>query len=217
MSPARRAQRDLRAAVVIAMVTAALMAGPGAAGAHEARRVGDHDVVVGWATEPAYAGFSNHVSAEISHGKEPIKDAELEVVVAFGSEGAETTTDPLPLGPAFDTPGQYLAFIIPSRLGTYSFQVTGMVEGEEFDETFTSGPQTFDDVRNPADAEFPAQDPTRGELSGALDRLTARIEDLRAEVNADEGGNPVAMWIAIGAGVVALTALVLAARKRPPA
>ncbi len=185
------------------------------AGAHEARRVGDRDVVVGWATEPAYAGFGNEVQVIISHGNEPVEDAELEAVVAFGAEDAETTTDPLPLEPGLDSPGEYLAYLIPSRPGTYSFHVTGTVEGEELDETFTSGEDTFSDVSNPSEAEFPAQDPTRGELSEKLDRLSARIEELRSEVAAESGG-PVALWIALGAGgLVALIALLVGARRRP--
>ncbi|MGH2696842.1 MAG: hypothetical protein ACRDIW_07605, partial [Actinomycetota bacterium] len=58
--------------------------------------------------------------------------------------------------------------------------------------------------------------PTRGEIAGALERLTGRIEDLRSEVNAatEEAEDPVPLYVAIGAGLVGLIALALAVRQR---
>jgi hypothetical protein len=176
--------------------------------------VGDHEVVVGWSNEPAYAGFGNEVQVIVSHGAEPVEDAELEAVVAYGDPNSQTTTDPIPLEPAFDNPGEYLGYIIPTRPGTYSFLVTGTVEGDRFDETFTSGPDTFGDIENPTAVEFPEQDPTRGDIAEAVERLTSRVEDLRTELSDDEGGDPLTLWVAIGAGVVALIALVVALRPR---
>lgn len=202
-------------ALTVATIALTATATAGVASAHEQRRVGDHEVVVGWNSEPAYAGFGNEVSVRIMHGNDPVEDAELEAVVAFGGEEAETTTQPMPLEPAFGDPGHYVAYIIPTRPGTYSFQVTGTVEGEEFDETFTSGPDTFNDVQNPADAEFPEQDPTRGEITEALDRLSGRVEELSAQEPAEDEGPDVALWVAFGAAVLALIAIGLAARRRP--
>ncbi len=207
--------RGLARAVAASVIAVAMMWTAGVASAHEQRRVGDHDVVVGWASEPAYAGFGNEVSVRIMHREDPVEDAELDAVVAFGGEDAETTTQPMPLEPAFGDPGHYVAYIIPTRPGTYSFHVTGTVEGEQFDETFTSGPDTFNDVQNPTDAEFPEQDPTRGEIAEALDRLSGRVEELSAEEPAEDEGSDVALWVAIGAAALALIALVLAVRRRP--
>jgi hypothetical protein len=207
-------RRRISAATTVALIVAL----PAVATAHETRTVGDHEVVVGWSNEPAYAGFGNEVQVVISHGRQPVEEAELEAVVAFGEEDSDVTTDPIPLEPAFDSPGEYLGYIIPTRPGTYSFHVTGTVEGEEFDETFTSGPDTFSDIENPTAVEFPEQDPTRGEIAGAVDQITGRIDVLRAEVAAaaEEANDPdpLTMWIAIGAGVVAVIALVVALIRR---
>jgi hypothetical protein len=206
--------RGRRILVVLTLAGGALVLPAAGALAHETRRVGDHEVVVGWSNEPAYAGFGNEVQVVLSHGNEPIEDAELEAVVVYGDPDSQTTTDPIPLEPAFDTPGEYLGYIIPTRPGTYSFLVTGTVEGEPFDETFTSGPDTFGDIENPTAVEFPQQDPTRGDIAEALERLTSRVEDLRTKTSED-GGDSVALWIGIGAGVLALIALILALRLRP--
>jgi hypothetical protein len=209
----RRTRLIARAAIALAGLGAAMLPA-GVAQAHEEREVGELTLVVGWATEPAYAGFGNEVQVIVEQGNRPLEGAELEAEVIFGDPESQTRTGPLPLEPAFETPNEYLGYIIPTRPGTYSFHVTGTAGEQDVDEVFTSGPDTFDDVNNPTDAEFPEQDPTRGELAEALDRLSGRIEQLRAEVAADDDESPVALWVAIGAGVVALIALLLAARRR---
>ncbi|MGH2674606.1 MAG: hypothetical protein ACRDH1_04225 [Actinomycetota bacterium] len=204
--------RRVRAVAVATIAAGMLIVPAGVARAHESREVGDLTLVVGWSNEPAYAGFGNEVQVVVTEtrGERPVEDGELEAEVVFGEGGASTQAT---LDPAFSTPNEYLGYIIPTRPGTYTFNVSGTVGGETIEETFTSGPDTFNDVQNPADAEFPEQDPTRGEIAEALDRLSGRIEELGAQEPADEGSD-VALWVAIGAGVLALIAVVLAARRR---
>jgi hypothetical protein len=213
----RRAIRahGVRAVAVATIAAAVLIVPAGAAQAHESREVGDLTLVVGWSNEPAFAGFGNEVQVIVSEtrGERPVGDGELEAEVVFGEGGASTRVT---LDPAFSTPNEYLGYIIPTRPGTYTFNVSGTVGGETIDETFTSGPDTFNDVQNPADAEFPEQDPTRGEIAEALERLSGRIEELGAQEPAaeEDEGPDVALWIAIGAAVLALIAVGVAARRR---
>jgi hypothetical protein len=130
------------------------------------------------------------------------------VVVVFGADGAETS--PLPLEPAFDDPTHYSAPIIPTRPGTYTFRIAGDIDGEPFDEEFTSGEATFDDVRNPADLEFPVQDPTRGELAESIERLSGRIPSDDAE---EADGSASATWLSGGALILAAIALIASLRR----
>jgi hypothetical protein len=208
----RPRRRGLLAVAVATVALGALILPAGVVQAHESREVGDLTLVVGWSNEPAFAGFGNEVQVIVSEtrGERPVEDGELEAEVVFGEGGASTQVT---LDPSFSTPNEYLGYLIPTRAGTYTFNVSGTVGGETIEETFTSGPDTFNDVQNPADAEFPEQDPTRGEIAEALDRLSGRVEELGAQEPADEGSDP-ALWIAIGAGVLALIAVVLAARRR---
>ncbi len=199
----------LRSVAVATIAAGALILPAGVAQAHESREVGGLTLVVGWSGEPAYAGFGNEVFVSVTRGDRPVEDGELEAEVVFGEGGASTQ---VALDPSFSTPNEYLGYIIPTRPGTYTFNVSGTVGGETIEETFTSGPDTFNDVQNPADAEFPEQDPTRGEIAEALDRLSGRIEGLGAQEPAED--SDVALWVAVGAGVLALIAVVLAARRR---
>lgn len=197
----------MRSLVALAIVGAAslLLATPAAS--HEVRRVGDLEMVVGWLEEPSYAGFKNGIDVFISRRGEPVEDAELTVTVTFGEPGSGASTEPLPLEAAFGEAGAYDTSIIPTRPGTYTFQISGTVAGRQIDETFTSGPE-FDDVRNPADAQFPERDPTAGEIAQRLDQIDARLAE------SGGGSSTLALIIAAVAVVLALGAIGLALRRR---
>lgn len=229
--------RTFRWAIACLLGTATMIVGLALpATAHEEREVGDHTLVVGWLDEPAFAGFKNAVQFIASHGDgDPVTGATLEVEVIFGEADAEERTEPMPLEAAFGTPGEYHAFLIPTRPGTYTFHVLGSLEeGEELDETFTSGEQTFNDVREPTEAQFPAQDPSTGELAEAVSRLQTRLDTAQEQVtgstealaaarsDADAASDAaslarllaiVALVVAAGAGAVAL---VMRSRTRAP-
>lgn len=155
--------------------------------AHEPRQQGDLEMVVGFGTEPAYAGQPNSVQLILVHGGKPVVDLgdTLSVEVSFGDETMELPIEPYFAVGEFGEPGDYRAWFIPTRPGQYAFHFSGTIDGEEVDETFTSGPNTFSDVSNPADIQFPAQDPTTGELAERIDRevprLASAIEDARVE------------------------------------
>jgi hypothetical protein len=153
-----------------------LLAGPAAA--HEERHVGDLDLVVGFGQEPAYSGQPNSVLLLLSRGGQPITDLTdtLSVTVGFGDQSKDLSVAPFFEIGEFGTPGDYRAWLIPTRAGKYTFHFTGTINGTKIDETFTSGPTTFDEVVNASDVEFPVQDPTNGELADRIDREIPRLE-----------------------------------------
>lgn len=188
------------------------------ASAHEHRTIGGFEAEVGWGQEPTYAGVENSIELVLSDASgNPVTDLgdTLKVEVKTGEQTAQ-----FPLVPNFavgagaeGTPGDYRAWLIPTRPGTYSFHFTGTIRGQAVDETFTSSETTFDDVADPAEVEFPAKDPTVGQISDRLDRETTRLGDAtnaaasRAKT-ARDAVNTVRV-LGIVAIVVALAALVL--------
>ena len=210
-----------------AMLLAALLILPAApALAHEGRRLGDLELVVGFGTEPAYAGEVNSVQLIVEHAGDPVLDVAdtLEVEVSFGDGSVQ-----LPLEPAFGSPGEYRAWFIPTAAGRYGFHFTGTIDDEDVDETFTSGPDTFSDVEDPATIAFPAVDaPTTtqlAELIGRVEpRLSGEIEDARAAAlaRAAEVADDVSsaqtfglIGLIVGAlGLVVAVVALVASRKR---
>jgi hypothetical protein len=216
----------MRLALIGGLILAMLViAGPAAA--HEERTVGPFEMVVGFGQEPAYAGQPNSVQLLLSRGGKPVTDLVdgLSVSVGFGDSSKDVAIEPFFEIGEFGTPGDYRAWFIPTRAGTYSFHFTGTIGSTEVDETFTSGPKTFDDVANPTDAEFPAQDPTNGELAERIDREVPRLQSsIRDAKGAAAGAADDAtsartlalVGVVVGAlGVIAGIAGIVSARRTP--
>jgi hypothetical protein len=211
---------------VVGLATVALVVAPSfPATAHEHRAVGDHELTVGWLNEPAIAGFQNAVQFIAAHQDgEPVEEAKLQVEVIFGAEDGAERTEPMPLEPAFGSPGEYRAVLIPSRPGTYTFHVFGTLEaGEEIDESFTSGEETFAEVEDPTALQFPAQDPPAGQLAERIDRVDARLGSVgdaatAAARSARDAANTARILgivgLALAAAALALAVVVLLAARR---
>jgi hypothetical protein len=203
--PVLSTSRGVRWVGTVLLSLALLLILPAApAHAHETREVGPFEVVVGWWEEPAFEGQPNGPEITIMRDGEPVleDDVELEVELSFGEQAASYE-----LEPAFGEDGNYNSVLVPTRAGTYEFHFTGTVQGEEIDEVFTSGPETFSDIEDPASIAFPVADPSTADLSERLERETVR---LASDVEANSGSDTLARTLSIVALVGALAAIAIA-------
>ena len=164
-------------ATTLAGLLIPLLASP--ASAHEERTVGKYHFVVGFGDEPTYAGEKNSVILLLSDANDkPVTDLTdtLKVAVSTGTaEPLQLSMEPNFEVGEFGTPGDYRAWFIPTTPGAYSFHFTGTIKGQKVDQTFKSGPQTFSDIDDPAQVQYPVKQPTGGQLATRADRETARI------------------------------------------
>lgn len=210
------------ARLAAAALGTALLVGPmaGSALSHERRTVGTVQMVVGWLNEPAYAGFLNAVQLRVSDEAGPITDVGegMKVEVSFGDQ----KVGPLALRAAFGSPGEYRSAMVPSRPGTYTFRFVGTVRDQQIDQSFTSSEKTFDSPKETADIEFPAKDPSRGQLASRVERIEPRIDEVRtvASSEADDAKSAAsrATVLAVVGLVVGAAGLAfgLSARRRRP-
>jgi hypothetical protein len=166
-----------RSAVVVAVLAVLLVPLLAAsASAHGEHKVDNYTVEVGFGTEPAYAGVTNSVQLIISNNGRPVTDAKgLKVAVTTGdAEPREMVLQPY-FGADFGEPGDYRAFFIPTAPGPYTFKVTGALGGKKVDQSYTSGKDGFDEVTDPAEAQYPVQQPSGSQLTTRLDRETTRL------------------------------------------
>ena len=165
--------RIARAAV--GCVAAALVAAflPLVASAHEHREIvnGQYEVTIGFIEEPAFAGEQNGLWVEFvslaapaatpeavgaeaggEHGGTPVEGlvGAIQAEVIFGDQRM-----PLELTPAFGEPGVYHGIFFPTQPGDYTFRLFGDLQGNQIDESFTSAPEGFDAVQDPAPLQFP--------------------------------------------------------------
>jgi hypothetical protein len=195
-------RRKLAAVFVTSVLTGLLLvvvASPAAA--HTTKKVGAYDFVVGWGSEPAYAGLLNSVQlvlTKLSDGKPVVNlGTSLTVTVIYGSQKM-----PLALAPTFDpdtgfgTPGDYRAWLFPTAPGNYTFHFTGKIGTQAVDESFTSGPTTFATVEDPMNAQFPVKAPNAVQLSQRLDTVLPR---LKSTSSSSSGRTYGIIGIAVGA------------------
>lgn len=208
---------SVRRGGVIALAVTALLMTASLASAHESREVGPYEFVVGWSDEPAFANQPNGPEVTITDAKgDPVVEGvELEVEITFGDESMTAEMEPAFVVGVFGEPGNYNTDIFPTRPGTWVFHFTGTVEGEEIDEEFTSGPETFNDVEDPATTAFPIADPNNAELADRLEQESAELA--AAADDASSAGTLALIAIVVG-GVALLAGLTLgglALRRRP--
>jgi hypothetical protein len=211
-------KRTPAAAAVLAVLLVPLLAVP--ASAHGEHKVANYTFVVGFGTEPAYAGETNSVQLMISNGGKPVTDAKgLKAAVSTGdADPKEMALQPY-FGQGWGEPGDYRAFFIPTAPGAYTFRITGTLGGKKIDKSYTSVKHGFDEVTDPAEVQYPVQEPTGAQVTTRLDRESARLNAaLAAEREAadDEvaGARRLAtiglavgalgLLAAVGVGVVAL-------------
>jgi len=175
----------------------------GAASAHDRKSVGRLVLTIGWEDEPALAGFRNAIEVAVADAAgAPVADpASLTVDVSFGGDRVT-----LPLRPAGRQPGRYRALLIPTRAGAYTFRVSGTVGQQTIDLSSPCSDRTFECVADAADLQFPAKDPTTGQLAERMSRGLPRGEEAASHA-------ATARVVAFAALAIAVAALVVAVRR----
>jgi hypothetical protein len=185
-----------RRTVVLALLGLLLILPPSAE-AHVTKASGPFRVTFGWGVEPPIAGFPNYVDVAVADASgAPVSGAKLQAEVSFGK-----STETLSLVPA-DEGGGVRADIVPTRPGTYAFQITGTVKGKPVDVAASCSEGTFECVTPASDVEFPVKDPSVGEIAQRVSRALPRAEN--------SGGSDSAEGIAIAAIIISALALATA-------
>ena len=186
-----------------------MLAAAATASAHERKTAGPYTLTIGWGDEPAFTGFRNAIEVDVvetASGAVPdLTTATLTVDVSFADQHVT-----LPLRPVFRQPGKLRAFLVPTRAGTYSFHFAGTINGLTVEATSTCSDTTFACVADVGAIQFPAKDPSAGQLAERMDRALPRAEGASTAA-------ATARTIAIGALVIAALALAVAVRSRKAA
>jgi hypothetical protein len=209
--------------------------------AHEDREIEGYHLTVGFMEEPAFEGARNAVSLEVmkapeaaahAHGENPQSNpsapaehshAEAALAPVEGLESTlqvEVTHIPtgvskvMPLRPVFGEPGHYAADLIPTAPGQYRFRFFGAVEGMNIDETFESGPDTFDNIQEAEALQFPEPLPAVREIEGAVRGTQATAQE--AQDTASSASTLGIIGIVLGAvGIMSgISGMVLSMRRR---
>jgi hypothetical protein len=191
--------------------------------AHESRAVGNYELVVGFIGEPAFAYEKSGLEFFVTHYPQGVpaegEHAEGEGPEGTPVEGLEETleaeiiagggaaTKPLPIEASFGQPGAYESHLIITDPGEYTFRIFGEIEGQQIDESFTSGPETFGPLEDPQDIQFPellAAPAVEGESGSESASSESSSSDDTARILGIVG--IIVGVVGLGAGVIAVAA-----------
>ena len=197
--------------------TGLLVAAP--AFAHTEKDAGPYKLLFGWRDEPAYTGSLNAVQLFVhdASGKaiDDLGTKGLTLVVSTGSGATAKSSSPLALTSAFDpdsglgTHGEFDSPLLPTGPGTYTFHITGDINGTAVDVSATSSDTTFADVTDPTAIEFPVQAQTVPQLSSAITTLQGRVASAQsAAASAKSSANSARAFgiVGIALAIVAIVA-----------
>lgn len=169
----KRSLRGLGLAVALALVSSAPFAGPPAR-AHSDVDVGPYEFVIGWRVEPPAVGVLNGLDLGISwHANGTAVLSAHQDLTATVTKGARSTSPPL--RPQFEMPGWYTFDLIPTEPGDYSVRIRGNLDGTAVDFTVP-----IEEVSPASEIEFPAANPTPGDLQGQVIALQGQLTILLA-------------------------------------
>ena len=170
--------------------------------AHEEREVAGYTVEVGFLAEPVFVGDRSGLELLVHKGDAGVEGLEKTIKAEVTKDGQ---TRQLELAAREDDPGAYESVFIPTVAGQYTFHLTGTLEGNAIDESFTSSATGFDEVQESSAGQFPVQFPSEAQL--ANDVQTAKDASSQVTIALVLGG------VGLLVGVVAL-GVALAGRRR---
>ncbi len=146
-------------AVLAAAGLTAIVAGT--ATAHEKRTVAGYDMEVGFINEPVYVGDKSGLEFFVHKGDTMVEGLEKTLTAQVIYQGQSRD---LPISARDGDPGAYESAFIPTAAGPYTFHIKGTIEAATIDESFTSSPTGFDEVKDQATGQFPVQFPSEADL-----------------------------------------------------
>lgn len=159
------------AALVFVLVIASIFgfwAAGGTAQAHGHTSVGDYSLVIGFHNEPAYQGEPNGLDLFVTNSKtnENVTglSSTLKVEIIYGQSRKE-----LELEPQWGREGAYIAYVLPTEAGNYTWHIFGSIKDTPVDVSMTSGPKTFGAVQPKSAVTFPGTEPSATELQQQIE------------------------------------------------
>jgi len=168
--------RVLAAMATIAIVASSFVFTSNVALGHERRAVGPYTFVVGWLNEPAYVNLLNSLDLTVTetNGAKAVEglDKTLKADLAIGGS---TTAQPLTLAARFGLPGKYSGYVMPTKVGDYTFHITGTIGTMNIDEKFESGPGRFGSIESTDSLQYPQKVVANSDLATRLDQLQTLV------------------------------------------
>lgn len=168
--------RAVATMAALAVVVSSFALNANVALGHERRTVGPYTFVVGWINEPAYINLLNSLDLTVTEtsGAKPVEglDKTLKADLTYGGT---SQAQPLTIAARFGQPGHYTGYVVPTKVGDYTFHITGTVGTMSVDEKFESGPGRFGSIESTDPLQYPSKLVSNADLAARLDSLQTLV------------------------------------------
>ena len=152
---------------------------------HTEIQVGNYTIEAGWIEEPPLLNNLNDIVILVFENDNPVRNAlkDLSISINYGGLGKK-----LNFVPSEASPGQYLADIIPSQLGTYSLNLKGTIGTQNINNDIQ-----IEDIEDANKLTFPlvsAEDSSENienigkQIAPLMKDLSNQIDESTQEINA---------------------------------
>ena len=162
---------------------------------------------MGFNQEPALQGNLNGLYLSVTNSKtnKPVTGlgSTLKAEIQFG-----TAKRTLALEPQEGQDGVYIAWVVPTDVGPYTWRVFGTIEGNAVDVSATSGPDSFDEVQPQSALSFPGTASAAGTAAASVD-VSKQLIAVRDQADSAASAASTARWIALVAVALGIVGIVL--------
>jgi hypothetical protein len=144
---------------------------------HTQIQVGNYTIEAGWENEPPLLNTLNNVLVSISENDNPVRNAMKDLSISIIYGGLDKKLDFIP---SEESPGIYLADIIPSQLGSYSVNLTGTIETQNINNTIP-----IEDIEDTKKLTFPlvTEEDSNTNIQNIGKQITPMIRDLSNQID----------------------------------
>jgi hypothetical protein len=141
---------------------------------HTQIKVGNYTIEAGWSNEPPLINNLNDVVMFIYENDSPVRNAleDLSISINYGGINKK-----LSFVPSEESAGQYLANIIPSKLGTYSLNLKGVIGTQNINNDIQ-----IEDVEDVKKFTFPIVSDGSNNLEIIGKQITPIMKDLSNQI-----------------------------------
>ena len=141
---------------------------------HTQIKVGNYTIEAGWSNEPPLINNLNDVVIFIFEKDSPVRNAmkDLSININYGGINKK-----LNFVPSEESVGQYLADIIPSKLGTYSLNLKGVIGTQNINNDIQ-----IEDVEDVKKFTFPIVSEGSSSLENIGKQITPIMKDLSNQI-----------------------------------
>lgn len=141
---------------------------------HTEIKVGNYTIGAGWSNEPPLINNLNEVVILISENDSPVRNAMKELSISINYGGINKKLNFLP---SEENSGQYLADIIPSKLGTYSINLKGAIGTQSINNDIQ-----IEEVEDAKKLTFPIVSEGSSSLENIGKQITPIMKDLSNQI-----------------------------------